>query len=717
VGEAWSHRKAWLPDNPQATLVQVFGITGTAQGFTAAVFSHGIWRWDGRSLQRYGRAEGITEDVRQAVEPAPGELWVAGRFGILESHAAGFRRTLTLPSGFAVGLFRAPNASWYAATSAHGLFLRRNGTWVPAEELNHDLPDLNVRSMTWRRDGELWVTTLRGVSIIRDGRGRTLPPDPRTKFPGAANVALEVGDEMWVGGFGGLGIYRDGRWRVLSAADGLPGNTIYSLQRGHDGAVWAGGSAGVGRFADGRWTVWDSRSGLIEDECNMGGLWIAPDGSVLVGTMGSLARFDARLVPIPTPPLQVFWRDRPAADADGSVRQPLGQRALRLAWSAPWLLPRAVEYRTRIARLREEWSAPRASGELSIENLGPGLWEVEVEARLEGSGDAGWTQPKAARIDIARYWWETPWAVVLAIAIVPAAVIGLVRLRTQRLHRRSVELEQVVEQRTQSLVELTQRLEESNRGLQEAVQMREDLVSIVAHDIRSPLTIIQGYAELLLSRVKNQEWRDILARIGSQSVHLAALASDILTMSRIERGALELERRPLDLLQLMRSLADERFSGRVDLTLGAGLDAGPGVDGGEALAVVLGDAGAVSEVFDNLLTNAIKYSPGGTRVEVRVSRSADAAVQVAVSDRGIGIPAEDLPLLFQKFSRLDGARQRGIPGSGLGLYICRWIVEAHGGRIEVESQPGVGSTFSVTLPLASAAPAPDQNGGRSSSRS
>ncbi len=707
VGDAWSHRSAWDEDVGGGA-AQVFGITGTRDGFLAAVFSHGIWRWDGRALQRYGREQGLTEDVRQAVEPAPGELWVAARFGIFESAGGSFRRTLRLSSGFAAGFFQAPDGSWYAATTASGVYVRRNGSWEPATDVNRDLPDPNVHWMTWRRDGTLWIATQRGVCVFRDGRGRVLAPDSATGFPDAANAILEVDDAMWVAGFGGLGIHRDGKWRVLRPADGLPGNTIYSLARGGDGAVWAGGSSGVGRLAGGKWTVWDAGSGLIEDECNSGGLWVAPDGAVYVGTMASLARFDARLEPPPAPPLRVLWRHEAPPGLDGVVRLPVGARRMHLAWTAPWLLPRPVEYRTRVAGL-DDWSAPGRTPELAVENLGPGLWTAEVQARLEGDGDGAWTAPATARVAIAPYWWETTFARAAFGLVLASALVGLVGLRTRRLRERGRELERLVEQRTQSLVELTQRLGDSNRGLQEAVRMREDLVSIVAHDIRSPLTVIQGYAELLLNQVTNEEWREILARIGSQSVHLASLAADILTMSRIESGVLALERRPIDLALLVRSLLDVRFADRpIELASGPGLATG-------ARATVFADEGALSEVVDNLLTNAVKYSPDGGRVIVTVDRDALHAT-VAVADHGIGIPPEDVPRLFQRFTRLDGALQRRIPGSGLGLYICRWIVEAHGGFMRVESRPGAGSTFSLTLPLATEAEA-GQADGRSSSRS
>jgi hypothetical protein len=256
---------------------------------------------------------------------------------------------------------------------------------------------------------------------------------------------LEVGDgEIWVGAFGGIGVWRDGHWRVLTVADGIPGHTVYSLKRAPDGSIWAGGSAGVGRFSKGRWTTYDSRSGLTTDECNVNALWIAPDGSVLVGTMGSLARFDPR-IDAPSPAsLRVLWREAPRPGPEGIARLPAGQRSLHLTWSAPWLRPDQIEYRTRIPRLRSGWSEPRRSRVLAIENLGPGPWDIEVSAKLEGRAD--WGEPVVLQVFIEPLVWETAWARAALGALLTLGIFGLVRMRTRHLARRARELRRGIQE-------------------------------------------------------------------------------------------------------------------------------------------------------------------------------------------------------------------------------------------------------------------------------
>ncbi len=450
IGEEWSHRNRW-PGDLYGMNSTVFGINGTSDdGFLAADFVHGIYRWDGHAMTLYGEEDGLTENTRCAVQPEPGRIWVGARFGIFESeHGEKFHKSLDLPEGFIQGIFRSPDGDWYAASSSAGAFLLENGKWKPAEKLNALLGTQNVRGMTWRRNGELWVATMRGVAIFGDhGRADWLSSLNIRGMPPAANCVLEVSDgEVWVGGMGGIGIYDAGKWRMLTQRDGIPGNTIYSLARAQDGTIWAGGSDGIGHYSKGSWRVYDSRRGLMEGECNLGGLWIAPDGSVFVGTMRSLAHFDPRVPPLPQPSLRCYWRELPGfAGADGIIHLPASQSWLHFSWSAPWLLPTHIEYRTRVKQLGMDWSSASLSNELTLPDLGPGYWDIDVSAHVENTGTSSWTAPLHIRIYMAPHFWERRWVQLFVLMILIGAVFGIVRFRNRRLARRAEELQQRVDE-------------------------------------------------------------------------------------------------------------------------------------------------------------------------------------------------------------------------------------------------------------------------------
>jgi hypothetical protein len=203
----------------------------------------------------------------------------------------------------------------------------------------------------------------------------------------------------------------------------------------------------VGRYENGQWTVFDARTGLLEEECNVNSLRLDADGSVLVGTMGSLARLSPALLPKQDSPLRVYWREPASTSETPSLTLPAERRHLRAVWHAPWLRGEPVEYRTRIPRLGNTWNAPQTNRELVLGNLGPGAWEVEVSARLHRAGSTAseWSPPAVLRVDVQPHFYETAWARGLGVLLLGAAAVGAVRVRTWRLRRSNEKLQEAVD--------------------------------------------------------------------------------------------------------------------------------------------------------------------------------------------------------------------------------------------------------------------------------
>jgi ligand-binding sensor domain-containing protein len=452
LGEAWTHRNRWRSEPSSRPRHPVFGISpASGGGFYAAVFTRGIWHWDGSRMLEYGSESGLSEDVRYAYEPAPGELWVGARFGIFERRDGRFVQTLALPSGFVYAILPGPGGRHFAITSSFGIYERSAGSWQPAESWNSRLPSTNVRALLFHSNGSVWVGTLGGLRIFgQDGR-EIEPGEGWAQVPEAVNALLEVDGEVWVAGYGAVAICRDPAAACrLVDPDLLPGQTAYSLARAPDGAIWLGGSAGVGRFAaGGEWKLYDAGSGLIEDECNHFGLLARPDGQVLLGTMASLGRFEPRLAPLKGPPLSLYWTESPASRVDAAAPLPAGRRSLTLRWRAPWLLPRQLEYRVRAPRLGADWLPPQKESFRHFENLGAGEWQVEVAARQLPGGR--WTEPIATRFAIAPRFYETNFFRLLCGAALLLSIAGLVHLRTRSLEKRAAELQEAVEAQVATL--------------------------------------------------------------------------------------------------------------------------------------------------------------------------------------------------------------------------------------------------------------------------
>ena len=225
----------------------------------------------------------------------------------------------------------------------------------------------------------------------------------------------------------------------------------------------------------------------------------------------------------------------------------------------------------------------------------------------------------------------------------------------------------------------------------EAERMRSALVATVSHELRSPLTAITGYTETLLNDGPwdSQTQREFLEVVALSAARLSGLVDNLLDAATLEAGALRLQREPVRVERLAERVLQQRrlLAGACTLHL----ETRPGLPLADA------DPIRVEQVLANLVDNAIKYSPQGGAIRVRIGADKDGMLSITVTDQGSGIPADHLPHLFDRFYRVETSG-RSTRGVGLGLYICRSLVESHGGRIWVDSEPGRGSTFGFTLP-------------------
>jgi signal transduction histidine kinase len=231
------------------------------------------------------------------------------------------------------------------------------------------------------------------------------------------------------------------------------------------------------------------------------------------------------------------------------------------------------------------------------------------------------------------------------------------------------------------------------------IRSRDEFLSVVAHEFKTPITALLGYTQLVQRRAAAQlaeRDRRALQVIGEQATRLSRLVETLLDVSRLQLGRLHLEQRPLDLCRLVEQVVDELRgtcpAHRIVVACGDAVE-------------LVGDAVRLRQVLQNLIDNAVKYSPSGGRVRVSVARQGGWA-HLAVADEGIGIPSAALGHIFERFYRAENIGQHGdISGFGIGLYLVQELVAHHGGRVAVESVEGQGSTFTVWLPLG-AAPVP-----------
>jgi PAS domain S-box-containing protein len=240
-----------------------------------------------------------------------------------------------------------------------------------------------------------------------------------------------------------------------------------------------------------------------------------------------------------------------------------------------------------------------------------------------------------------------------------------------------------------------------------ADQMKEEFLSILSHELRAPLTVISGYAQVLGRRLRQKEMPEEAAYcdlIKEHSQRMASMVGDLVDSGRLESGLLPIEKLPVKIEGLVESVVNritrDVLSATGNITISTHIE--------PDLPMVMADMRRIDQVLTNLLTNAIKYSPGGGNIEVAVQRVRaegspgkwEEEIKISVTDQGIGIPPEERRRVFERAFRGVRAKAISAQGLGLGLYISKLAVEAHGGRISVEEGPGgVGSRFWFTLPV------------------
>jgi two-component system phosphate regulon sensor histidine kinase PhoR len=225
-------------------------------------------------------------------------------------------------------------------------------------------------------------------------------------------------------------------------------------------------------------------------------------------------------------------------------------------------------------------------------------------------------------------------------------------------------------------------------------RVRSEFVATVSHELRTPLASLHGAAITLREHddLAGETQRELLDMIASQSQRLADLVEEILITGQLDSGSLRVSSEPFDAEELVHAVV---HSARVRVGAGRTIQ----VELPPELPNVYGDAGRTRQVLSNLVDNAVKYSPDGSRIEITVDADEE-RVHFSVSDEGLGIPLTEQERIFEKFYRLDPHHRRGVSGSGLGLYICRELVRSMNGRIFVESDLGRGATFKFDLPVA-----------------
>ena len=537
--------------------------------------------------------------------------------------------------------------------------------------------------------------------------------------------------------------------------DGLVDDAVAAILEDHDGRLWISTTSGISCFdpSNNRWRSYTAADGITEGAFFDSAAQRGPDGTLYFGGFNGITAFDPRAIrDNRTPPrpvitgLSIFNRPvqevlpgvlkGPVEHAE-TVTLPAGASVFSLEFSAlHYAAPERNRFAYRLDGFDRDWVQGDAAKRFATyTNLDPGTYVFRLRT---ANKDGVWSEQVAAlAITIEPPPWGTPWfravAVLLMAALGYTAVrmrmSGLRRQKEQLAHQVSARTEQVeqqnrmLERQTQELRDQEQRvrqqsnelarayraLQENEEFLRQAKQRAEDatrqkseFLANMSHEMRTPLAGVIGMLGFALRDPGLRDTtREQIERGQGNAQALLAIINDLLDFSKIEAGKLSIENIDFDLHAMIRNVAslfDEQ----------AGKNVAFHVAFDEALPrFVVGDPTRLRQVLVNLVGNAFKFTRAGNidlevelRDEDQVRGEGWNMVRFTVRDTGIGIPADALPRLFQKFEQADTTTTRRYGGTGLGLAICRQLVALMGGSIGVNSAEGKGSTFSVLLPLA-----------------
>jgi two-component system, sensor histidine kinase ChiS len=336
--------------------------------------------------------------------------------------------------------------------------------------------------------------------------------------------------------------------------------------------------------------------------------------------------------------------------------------------------PFMVQYQFMLEGNEKQWSPPSNRTKVEYSSLGQGKYTFKVRAQ---SPDGVWSEPISYSFKVLAPWWFTWWAFALYLMLFSFAILGIRRYEMNRiLLRNQLKLEKVT---TDSLRNLD--------------QLKSHFFANISHEFRTPLTLILGQIESVMTSGIDIKEKGKLQVANRNAKRLLTLINELLDLSKLEAGSMELAATRQNMVSFLKSL----FFSFESLTSGKNIDL---IFESEADHIAVSfDSDKMEKVFYNLVSNAYKFTPKNGKITVSVGIERDAKVVVRVKDTGIGIPEDRLPHIFDRFYQVDTSSTREYEGTGIGLALARELVLLHKGEITVSSNEGAGSEFVISLPL------------------
>ncbi len=471
----------------------------------------------------------------------------------------------------------------------------------------------------------------------------------------------------------------------------------------HDafGNVWIGTGRGLYRLSDGQISQFNRDKGLPNLTVNPRSLVVDSDQRLWVGHYGGVSKWSrtpGEALTTPTPlELGLLVDGNVVAGEDRTSDIPFGS-SVQIEFASLSHPGHNIRYQVRSVRDGSEWSAPTLDRTFTFTSVKEGRHGIQVRAQQDGYV---WSTPETFEFTVSLPWYRKWWAFLIFVAV-SGAVLYLMteshnKIRTRQLKTQNIKLEKKVRERTNELMVQKSTVDKTNIDLKKALEQNHEFIGIAAHDLRNPLTSLVGFSELLIDNLEKSEpedyqakSKDVLPIIHRAATTMHGVIQDMLDSQLVEGGADRLRREDTDLSELVRTVINMNNSAakRKGITI---------TFNPRGIFRASVDARSMQRALDNLVSNAIKYSPPSSVVSMSMTHVKD-AIRVCVEDEGPGLTLDDREKVFGKLQRLSAKPTGGETSTGLGLYIVRSIAEMHGGRVGVNSEPGEGADFWIEIP-------------------
>jgi signal transduction histidine kinase/ligand-binding sensor domain-containing protein/ActR/RegA family two-component response regulator len=604
---------------------------------------------------------------------------------------------------------------WVGHSGITRIKLGRRGEPVGRpDQIEDGLPNIHVGALAPGPNGSIWVGTHRGLARLDTTTlkviERATPGSDGDSLAGGGITSLVTDHRgrLWVSSTGGAiniltgrDVHGRLRFRHIGMEDGLPNDNVDDLQIALDGAIWASTDDGLARIDPDTLKIKDFhlKDGVYFNDHWSGAGLVTPAGEILFGSVGGVevVRPDAIKPWRFQPPVVITdveegttARGAPLLNPDHSdgLKIAPGIKSIRVEFAAlDYASPQDNRYAYQLVGYDRDWVETDAAHRLATyTNLDPGHYEL----RLRGSNKDGvWVQSTLnVPIDVQPAWNQTPLFKVVITAAGLLAVLGLIFWRTAAMRRQHRDLERQVVDRTAQLSEQTSLALAANAA-------KSKFLAMMSHELRTPMNGVLGMAQALKLSPLNAEQVGQVEMILRSGDSLMTILNDILDVSKIEAGKLELEVTTFDLIEVGQSVHDLWSHVASEKGVELTYDVDP-----DTPRWVSGDPTRVRQIMLNLVSNALKFTQiGRVNIQIAPYRS---GVRIEVSDTGIGMTPDQQQRLFQSFSQADASTTRRFGGTGLGLSICKQLSELMGGDVSLISAVGEGSTFTVHLPLPAA---------------